>query len=167
MTPLFSEILEEVAKAKTKDTKIKLLRKHNSAALRMVLKSSFDPRIEWELPEGEVPYIPNDAPAGTEHMLLVHEAKKLYHYIKTGNPKLQQTRREIMFVQLLESLHHSEASLLVAAKNKKLHQLYKGLSTNVVKEAFNWNDGFMSNDQPSPRQPQVRYPQTPGSASGI
>ena len=164
MTPLFSEILEEVAKAKTKDKKIKLLRKHNSSALRMVLKSSFDPKIEWLLPEGTVPYIPNDAPAGTEHNLLLTEAKKLYHYIKTGNPTLQQTRREIMFVQLLESLHHTEATLLVAAKDKKLHQVYKGLSANVVKEALNWNDDFMSNNAPPPRR---GYPQTKGSASGF
>ena len=32
--------------------------------------------------------------------------------------------------------------LLVNAKDKKLHQVYKGLSTNVVKEAFGWNDEF-------------------------
>ena len=48
-----------------------------------------------------------------------------------------------MFVQLLEGLHESEAELLVNAKDKKLHQVYKGLSTNVVCEAFNWNDNFM------------------------
>ena len=46
-----------------------------------------------------------------------------------------------MFVQMLEGLHESE--LLVNAKDKKLHQVYKGLSTNVVCEAFNWNDNFM------------------------
>ena len=50
---------------------------------------------------------------------------------------------EQMFVQLLEGLHESEAELLVNAKDKKLHQVYKGLSTNVVCEAFNWNDNFM------------------------
>ena len=160
MTPLFSEILEDVAKAKTKNKKIELLRKHDTPSLRMVLKSSFDPNIEWALPEGEVPYIPNDAPAGTEHMVLLHEAQKLYHYIKSGNPRLQQTRREIMFVQLLESLHHSEASLLTAAKDKKLHQMYKGLSANVVRAAFGWDANFMV---PEP----VRYPQSAGSASGV
>ena len=46
-TPLMSEILDKVAKAKTKAKKIELLRQHNTDALRMVLKASFDPRIEW------------------------------------------------------------------------------------------------------------------------
>jgi len=109
----------------------------------MVLKSSFDPNIEWALPEGEVPYIKNDAPAGTEHTVLAQEAKKLYHYIKGGNSNLNQSRRELMFVQLLEGLHESEADLIVAAKDKVLHQKYKGLSSVVVKEAFGWDENYV------------------------
>ena len=110
-TPLMSEVLDKVAKAKTKAKKIELLREYNTDALRMVLKSSFDPRIEWDLPEGDVPYTPNEAPEGTEHNMLVHEARTLYHYIKGGNPKLTQNRRENMFIQLLEGLHQSEAEI--------------------------------------------------------
>ena len=64
-------------KTKTKDQKIKLLREHGSSQLRAVLKSSFDPKIEWVLPEGDVPYTKNDAPAGTEHTTLPTESKKL------------------------------------------------------------------------------------------
>ena len=45
-TPLFSEILEKVAKLKTKKDKIEYLQKYNTDALRMVIKSSFDPKIE-------------------------------------------------------------------------------------------------------------------------
>ena len=143
-TPLFHEILEGVSKAKTKGKKIELLRSENSDALRMVIKSSFDPNIEWMLPEGEVPYIANDTPEGVEHTVLAQEAKKLYHYIKGGNNELSSTKREMMFVQLLEGLHQKEAELLVAAKDKKLHQKYKGLSSNVVKEAFKWDEAYMA-----------------------
>ena len=148
-TPLMSEVLDKVAKAKTKKQKIELLRQNNTDALRMVLKSSFDPRIEWELPEGDVPYTPNEAPEGTEHNMLVHEARTLYHYIKGGNPKLTQNRRENMFIQLLEGLHRSEAEIIVAAKDKGLHRKYKGLSANVVREAFNWTEDYM---QPEPTE---------------
>ena len=45
--------------------------------------------------------------------------------------------------RILNNPKASEAELLVNAKDKKLHQVYKGLSTNVVCEAFNWNDNFM------------------------
>ena len=148
-TPLMSEVLDKVAKAKTKAKKIELLRQHNTDALRMVLKSSFDPRIEWELPEGDVPYTPNEAPEGTEHNMLVHEARTLYHYIKGGNPQLTQNRRENMFIQLLEGLHQSEAEIIVAAKDKGLHRKYKGLSANVVREAFGWTEDYM---QPEPTE---------------
>ena len=148
-TPLMSEVLDKVAKAKTKAKKIELLREHNTDALRMVLKSSFDPRIEWDLPEGDVPYTPNEAPEGTEHNMLVHEARTLYHYIKGGNPKLTQNRRENMFIQLLEGLHRDEAEIVVAAKDKGLHRKYKGLSSNVVREAFNWTEDYM---QPEPTE---------------
>ena len=148
-TPLMSEILDKVAKAKTKAKKIELLRQHNTDALRMVLKSSFDPRIEWELPEGDVPYTVNEAPEGTEHNMLIHEARTLYHYIKGGNPKLTQNRRENMFIQLLEGLHRDEAEIVVAAKDKGLHRKFKGLSSNVVREAFNWTEDYM---QPEPTE---------------
>ena len=124
----------------------------------MVIKSSFDSNIEWQLPEGDVPYTRNEAPEGTEHASLSYESRKLYHFIRGGNPQITQNKRETMFVQMLEGLHQSEAAVLVAAKDKKLHQVYKGLSAPVVKEAFNWNDEYMV-DEPV-------YPQAPGPANG-
>lgn len=149
-TPLMSEILDKVAKAKTKEKKVELLRQYNTDALRMVLKSSFDPNIEWDLPEGDVPYTPNESPEGTEHNMLVHEARTLFHYIKGGNPQLTTNRRENMFIQMLEGLHQSEAELVVAAKDKALHRKYKGLSANVVKEAFGWTEEYMLPDDDYP-----------------
>ena len=55
-TMLFTEILDKVHKAKTKDQKVKILRENNTDALRMVLKAGFDPNIRWVFPEGPVPY---------------------------------------------------------------------------------------------------------------
>ena len=159
MDLLISEILEKVSKVKTKKEKVTILQQYNHDALRMVIKSSFDPKIEWALPDGDVPYTRNDAPEGTEHTSLSYESRKLYHFIKGGDNQITQNKREAMFVQMLEGLHESEAAVLVAAKDKKLHQMYKGLSKNVVVEAFNWDDNFMvvEHDQ---------YPQAPGPANG-
>jgi len=159
MDLLISEILDKVSKAKTKQNKIALLKEYDSPSLRMVIKSSFDPKIKWSLPEGEVPFKRNEAPAGTEHSTLAYESRRLYHYIEGGNPSLSQTKRETMFVQMLEGLHDSEADVLVAAKDKSLHQAYKGLSANVVKEAFNWTDEYMVDDH-------AVYHQMPGPANG-
>ena len=141
-TPLLSEVLKKVHNAKTKEKKIELLKEYDCEPLRMVIKSSFDPNIEWVLPKGDVPYTPNEAEEGTEHTVLRKEAKKLYRFIKGGDDSLAGFKRENMFIQLLEGLHSSEAQLILDAKDKKLHQVYKGLSDNVVKEAFDWNDNY-------------------------
>tara|TARA_B100000131_G_scaffold245648_1_gene238497 strand:- start:76 stop:528 length:453 start_codon:yes stop_codon:yes gene_type:complete len=141
--PLLSEVLQKVHNAKTKAQKINILKENDSPALRSICKWSFDPAIESMLPEGAPPYVPNEAPEGTEHTKLSTEHTKLYHYIKGGNDSLQTTRREMMFVQLLEGLHQSEAELLINTKDKKLHQVYKGFSSAVVKEAFGWNDDYV------------------------
>ena len=158
--PLFSEILNKVSRLKTKNEKVAHLQRYNSEALRMLIKSSFDPKIEWLLPKGTVPFMANDAPEGTEHTMLLQEARKLYHFIKGGNPTLNQNKRESMFVQMLEGLNENEANVLIAAKDKRLHQVYKGLSSKVVKEAFNWTDEYMTDDHHT-------YYQQPGSASGV
>ena len=159
-TLLYSEILDKVHKAKTKDQKVSLLKQNNSEGLRMVLKSSFDPKIEWVMPEGEVPFRANDVPMGTEHTVLAMESKKLWHFIKGADRQTPQHKKETMFIQMLEGLHESEAKLLVAAKDKRIHQVYKGLSTNVVKEAFDWNDDYKKDDQNV-------YHQNSRSASGV
>ena len=142
-TPLLSEVLRKVHNAKTKAKKIELLKEHDTDALRMIIKGSFDPNIEWLIPEGNVPYEKNDSPEGTEHTMLAMEAKKLFRFIKGGDNTLPQFKRENMFIQMLEGLHETEAELLINTKDKKLHQVYKGLSKEVVKEAFGWNDNFI------------------------
>ena len=49
----------------------------------------------------------------------------------------------MMFLQMLEGLNKEEAELILAAKDKELNKKYKGLTANLVKDAFNWNDSFM------------------------
>ena len=143
---LFSEILTKVHKAKVKDDKVKILQEEDCLALRQICQWSFNPKIESELPSGTPPYIENDAPEGTEHTLLRTEGDNLWHFVKNNNksadPNLQSTVRERMFIRLLEGLHKDEAKLLCAVKEKSLHQIYKGLSTQVVSEAFGWNEDF-------------------------
>jgi hypothetical protein len=137
-----------VNNAKDKPKKIQVLKKYDSEGLRMVLKSSFDPKIVWRLPKGDVPFKKNDAPEGTQHTRLEMEAKKLFHYIKGGNDRLNQMKCEQMFVQLLEGLQEHEAEVIILAKDKILHQKYKGLSKQVVQESFNWDEDYLNTKHP-------------------
>ena len=139
---LLTEILKKVSSAKTKAEKVALLQEYNNPGLRALLIINFDESLQFLLPEGEVPYSPNDAPAGTEHTSLYQEAKRLWHFVKGADEKLSKTRKEVMFIQMLEGLQADEAKLLVNVKEKSLNKVYKGLTDSVVKEAFGWNADY-------------------------
>ena len=111
MKLLMHEVLQKVSNAKTKAQKVKLLEGYNTPALRAILIANFDESVISMLPDGEVPYKKNDAPEDTEHTKLAHEYRKLYLFFK-GGANISQTRRETLFIQLLEGLHQGEAEVL-------------------------------------------------------
>ena len=135
MKLLLSEVLQKAHNAKTKAEKINILRNNKSDALVSVFIINFDDSVVPVVPLGEdVPYRKNEAPAGTEHSKLEHEARILFHFFKGGS-KLSPIKRETMFIQLLEGLHQDEAEVVIKAVNKNLHKRYK-VTQACVKEAF-------------------------------
>ena len=128
------EVLQKVSNAKTKAQKVKLLDEYNTPALRAILIANFDESVISMLPEGEVPYKKNDAPEGTEHTLLAQEYRKLYLFFK-GGANVSQTRRETLFIQLLEGLHQGEAEVLCLVKDRKIGKRWK-ITRQCVEQAF-------------------------------
>ena len=139
---LMHEVLTKVNNAKDKPKKIEVLKQYDTPGLRRIIKGSFDPNIKWDLPEGTPPFIANEAPDGTEHSLLENESKKFWHFVVGADVATSKTRKETMFLQILEALSKGEADVAIAMKDKELHKKYKGLSQAVVKEAFGWNDDY-------------------------
>lgn len=135
MKLLINEVLQKVSNAKTKVAKVKLLKEHNSNALRTLLIVNFDESVVSLLPEGSVPYAANDAPAGTEHTLLEKEYRKLYLFFKGGSSSLKQSQRENLFIQMLEGLQEAEAEILILVKDKALNKKYR-ITRACVEEAF-------------------------------
>ena len=133
---LISEILRKVSNAKTKKEKVDLLREFNTPALRMLLIWNYDDSVISEIPEGDVPYTPNEAPVGTDHTRLEQEYRGFYRFVKGGDPKLKGLKRESMFIQLLEGLSNEEAELLCLVKDGKLTSKYKRITKAVISEAF-------------------------------
>jgi hypothetical protein len=131
---LVSEIIQRVSNAKTRDEKIAILRHYDTPALRAILIWNFDDSVQSDLPEGEVPYAPNDAPIGTEHSRIEHEWQKFNHFVK-GVSNVTKFKKEMMFVQLLEALHASDAELICLMKDKQIHKRYK-ITKVVVQDAF-------------------------------
>ena len=133
--PLLSEVLAKVSKQRTKAKKIQVLKENESLHLKSVLIWNFDDSVVSVLPEGEVPFDKNEAPAGTEHTYLAHEYKLLYNFIKGGNDFLKPVKREQLFLQLLEGLHEDEAEVICLMKDKNLTSKYK-ITKAIVEQAF-------------------------------
>lgn len=137
-------MLLDVSRAKIKADKIRRLKEHDSPELRALMKGSYDPNIEWDIPQGDVPYTPNEKESG--HVKLSSKIPQLERLAvnkaisdkKDGTP---QFKKEKMFIDIVESVHPDEAELLCAVKDKALHKRYV-ISKDVVKAAFDWTDEF-------------------------
>jgi len=133
--PLQSEILQAVSSAKTKKQKIEILQEYRSPALVSLFVWNYDDSVKSAIPEGIVPYTPNDAPTPEAQSKLASQYRTLYNYVRGGNDALRQVKRESLFIELLESLHPDEAELICLVKDKDLTKKYR-VTHNVVKEAY-------------------------------
>ena len=127
------EILAEVSKQRSAAKKVEVLQKYRNDGLTAILIWNFDDSIVSMLPDGEVPFNKNEVPIGTDHTSLRREWKNLYHFVKGGNDSLSKTRRESMFIQMLEGLHPEEAEIICLVKDKGLTSRYKITKEQVSK----------------------------------
>ncbi len=126
------ELLEEVSKCKKTDEKIQKLREIDNAAIRAILKYAFDPTIKFILPIGNPPYKPCDFV--DQEARLYSEIRRIYLFCEGGNPNLSKLKREMLYIQLIESIDKNDAILLNHVKDKKLP--FKGITAKIVNEAF-------------------------------
>jgi hypothetical protein len=133
--PLISEVLRKANNAKTKEEKKKILLENNTQVLRSLFIWNFDESVVSMLPEGEVPFTTNPAPEGTDHLLLENEGKKMFHFVKGGS-NITQSKREQIFLGMLENLHPDEAEILCLVKDKNLQKKYTRLSKALIQETF-------------------------------
>lgn len=136
MKKSFHEIFTEVDQETSRARKIEILRKYSSPELKTILGYTYDPRVNWLLPETTPPYTAVHENADVEGRFY-YELKKLYLFV-AGNSdaqrNLKQTRREQLYIQMLESISPEDAKILIAMKDRKLP--YKGLTRKLVEEAF-------------------------------
>ena len=134
---MISELLKDAGKLKTRAEKIEFLQANNSRPLRTILKGSFDPSLEFNLPEGEPPYKKDGAPEGLSPSNLLKQSTYFQYFDKGGlGDKMSTAKRERLFIQLLESVHPDEAELVLLMKDKKLGGVYKGITKKLVSDAF-------------------------------
>ena len=145
---LISEVLQRVSNAKTKTEKVDILQEYKSSALTKILLCNFSKSINFVFPSGKTPYTENQVPKGIEHQMLIREHRLLEKFITKNvngtllfgcsggpRPRIQQIKKEALWIQLLEALHVEEADLLDMVKDKKLSDRYKITRQNVI-DAF-------------------------------
>jgi hypothetical protein len=133
--PFMNEILELVSEQKTDDGKIAILKEYECDIIKSLFIWNFDDSVISLLPQGTVPYKPNENPLGTDHSSLRREQRSLYNFVKGGNDQLSTIRRETIFIQMLEGLHPKEADIVIAVKDGNLEDMYD-VPFEVVEEAY-------------------------------
>jgi hypothetical protein len=127
-----AEFLEKVSKLKKTQEKIDAIKANDSLILRVILQGAFDPKVEFLLPPGEPPYKPNDLT--DQEGVLIREARMIQYFVKGFHDDLPQTKREQMFISLLENVDPKDAKLLCSIKEKKLP--FKGITLQHVTEGL-------------------------------
>tara|TARA_B100000780_G_C21062377_1_gene427089 strand:- start:387 stop:806 length:420 start_codon:yes stop_codon:yes gene_type:complete len=132
MVKLVHEVISEARQAKSNPEKVKILHRNNTAALRDILRGTYDKLVVWNVPKGEPPHQPSDGYNDASNLL---RQNRQFKYFVSGleGDKLPKAKREMLFIKLLESIHPSDAKLVIQMTNKKA---ITGVPKSVVQEAF-------------------------------
>jgi hypothetical protein len=133
MTMTIPEVLRRIMReAKSKEDTVRLLRENSSHSLKQVLYYAFLDKGKWyrkDLPK----YTPESAPDGLTHTNLFQESKRLYIFKEVY--KLPSERKDQLLIQILESVHSSEAEVIKELFDGTFGRAYS-LDKKVVLEAF-------------------------------
>lgn len=127
-----SEILIKASSAKTREERVTILKQNDSNVLRGILKLVYTPGVHWLLPEGHPTHRFNDMPGQEGN--LYSEWKRFYLFFPGGNNNLDQRKRELIFVQVLESIDPKDADLICFLKDGIMP--YDNLEYDVIDDAF-------------------------------
>lgn len=126
-----AKVFAKINDLKKKEDRIEALKQNNNLAVRSVIAGWFDPRVEFALPEGAPPYTPSKF---DEPKALIQEVSKFYLLTSNGNPNLKPTKREYIFIQMLERVNAEDAEMLISMKDKKCP--HKNITKEIINAAF-------------------------------
>jgi len=152
MTKEMSAIFREGNSLNYKD-RVELFRKYDSQALRLLIDCYMNVSLKnnWGIPEGIPPYKPCELNMGNEG-ILYGEVRKLTKFYNTSN--LNQFKKEMLWIQLLESVTPGDAMFLSQLKDKKLPEHYtKEFFDEVFLGVVNPNPVFLGVVNPNPDVP--------------
>ena len=135
---------QEIADEKSINRKAEILKENQTDGLIAVLRSAFDKRIEWLVPDSKPPFEENPEKNWALCEVQLEElAMRFGRYCKFDGKLTAQAKSagfrnlaecENDFITVMKQLHTSEADLLIEIVNRRLP--YKGLTARVVNQAF-------------------------------
>jgi hypothetical protein len=130
------EILDEFVSIEGRENKKVFLRENAFPYFLQVLKYTFDPQYQFYIKEFPKKYITPDTFPGLRYAGIESEIHKSYLFLKGNDVAdiLDDTKREELLTQLIESFEPREAEIFVNMMLKDLKTKY--LTYNLVKEAF-------------------------------
>ena len=127
------EILERFENITSKNERVAYLREQSIPALKDVVRGCFDESLEFVLPAGTPPYTPNRPESTPSSLRKLH--RQFGDYVRGARSAgIAQFKIERKFVQLLESIHPSDALLVLKMINKE--QPAKYLTRNLAIEVW-------------------------------
>jgi hypothetical protein len=122
--------------------------------LKAVLEYSFNPELKFQLPEGAPPYKESVQPEGMSQTNFYTTLRQWYVFTK-GSKDVTRTRREYLFIQLLEGLSPTEAKLILAIKDQQLQRVYPNLTREWLKKTVPGLAMSFNLDALPPEEPPV------------
>ena len=134
INPFVFEVLDAVSGQRAKAKKVEVLKKYEHDSIKTIFVWNYDSSVISLLPPGAVPYGETNAQTtfagtlseniakeaaggesatgqdldGRNKTSIRHEYQNFYHFVKGGNNELSTTRREMIFIYMLQGLHPKE-----------------------------------------------------------
>lgn len=130
---LLSEILAEVHKEPEKLKEASNFSPFVQKILFFTFNYCYNPDWKMKLPDGAPPYTPDKNPIGLSPVSLTQKMYKGNLEV-FKNENIVQMKREQIFIRMLESIHPSDAKVLLAIKDGELTKLYPKFTYEFLAE---------------------------------
>jgi len=130
------EVFDEICKIEDRSERIEYLKANAFKQVKSILQLCYNDKIELDLPKGRPPF--KECPIGKEPCSIKNAFSQISKCVK-GN-KLARTRKEKVFINILESIVIDDAAILCAAKDGTISNLqnkkYRKITKSLVQAAF-------------------------------
>lgn len=133
-SPQVFEVLEKVSSYKQEGRRIEYLKAQATFELRTILAVAFNNKLVFDLPMGAPPY-KQDKTNPTEAMSTMKNTVRSFPTLLATN-KIPVFKKEHVFVTMLEGVNYKNAEVIIAAKDKKLTELYPAITRELIEKAI-------------------------------